>query len=390
MNMKRIEITDRQYGGNEHHEAVRESAAENARNKGCRADSSLEIFSEIVTAMRSPFFDYLRSLPAPCGDDLIRHFSARVARSQGRPVLGEYAPFMLCDILGISTQKAGEIAVPWLMLYETSALTDDLADLQVEDRAKSSFLLQLVFTEAMYCWKGYLERFPFLWDELRRFQQEAVCAAYSELTDTNPKDGWRSSGLAFGRKPALANFCASALCALGCNRRLTQAESEGLDHLCTVVQLLDDVTDSNSDLQLAQSNYVADTIVCWLRNLRSSAQLHAKDVSNNEAIACLVISGTLRHVAKLVVDYTRSGLNLLKVSDHSLTMDYFSSQVKKCERMVEEERRLWVECADGIAATRRALSDSSVAFERYLKTPSGDAVWQNIKKCHSLIPQASQ
>jgi hypothetical protein len=156
------------------------------------------------------------------------------------------------------------------------------------------------------------------------------------------------------------------------------------------VQLLDDVTDSNSDLQLAQSNYVANRIVGWLRHLRSSEELRANEVSNNEAIACLVISGTLRHVAKLVVHYTHTGLSMLKVSDHSLTMEYFSAQMKHCERVVKEERRLWVESAVEMAVIRRVLSEGSVAFEHYLETPAGDAVWQNIKKCHLLIPKASQ
>jgi hypothetical protein len=297
---------------------------------------------------------------------------------------------MLCDILGVPTQKVGEIAVPWLMLYETSALTDDLADLQVEDQAEAAFLLQFAFTEAMYCWRNYLEQFPFLWDELRRFQQEAVCAAYSELRDGHNRSGWQGGELAFGRKPALAKFCAAVLVALGKNRGLTREENEGLNQLCTAVQLLDDITDSESDLRLKQSNYVASAIVKWLRGLRGSAQLESTEITEEEAVGCLLLSGTLTRVAKFVVDCTHCGLDLLRVSKGTLTMGYFLSQVKWCERLLEEERRLRVECPDGIETAKRALSRSSEEYHLFLGTPAGAVVWQKMKECHSLMPRASQ
>ena len=390
MHTKHVDLKNARCDAHDQRESAVGHAPSGTLDNCCKEEPALGLFSEVVTAMRERFFGYLRGLPAPCGDDLIRHFSARLARSGGRPVLGEYAPFMLCDILGVPTQKVGEIAVPWLMLYETSALTDDLADLQVEDQAEAAFLLQFAFTEAMYCWRNYLEQFPFLWDELRRFQKEAVCAAYSELRDGHNRSGWQGGELAFGRKPALAKFCAAVLVALGKNRGLTREENEGLNQLCTAVQLLDDITDSESDLRLKQSNYVASAIVKWLRGLRGSAQLESTEITEEEAVGCLLLSGTLTRVAKFVVDCTHCGLDLLRVSKGTLTMGYFLSQVKWCERLLEEERRLRVECPDGIETAKRALSRSSEEYHLFLGTPAGAVVWQKMKECHSLMPRASQ
>ena len=58
--------------------------------------------AERVMDIRASFFDHLDSLPEPFANIVKEHYLERVVRAESRQMLGEYAPFLLADVLRVS------------------------------------------------------------------------------------------------------------------------------------------------------------------------------------------------------------------------------------------------------------------------------------------------
>ncbi len=347
-------------------------------------DNSLDFLADMVTGMKSAFLKRVEMLPYPQSEGISAHFNSRLTRSRGRPMLGEYAPFMLCEVLQVSPTRVEEISFPWLMLYEAAMLADDLADSQLDDTPRGIYLLQLTLTEAVLAWRPICDQFPFLWDELGRFQRQAVTAAYAEL-EGSPCDiaGGADEHFVHGRKNALAKYCGSALSALERKRPLTVTEDCGLDNLCSGVQLLDDITDSWSDLVFSQSNYVANEVRLWLARRRDGAIFPVGGLSVEEVVASLVASGILARVAASVVACFTRGTQFLGLSEDTVTGKFFFSQIALCEMVLEQYAKLCRDHSDGIQVMGRILAQGGHILEKYLITPEGKVLWKEMEACSS-------
>lgn len=66
----------------------------------------VEPFRADVDEARSNFLRALAELPDSMRKIVIKHVENRIARAAPRPLLGEFVPWLLADILGISDNRA--------------------------------------------------------------------------------------------------------------------------------------------------------------------------------------------------------------------------------------------------------------------------------------------
>ena len=91
--------------------------------------SPLSRFSKNVVANRQAYFNLIGAFPPEFGDTLARHYKSRLARAHGKPLLGEYAPWLLADMLPLRNPRVSrEVAPAWMSLYAYTLFVDDMLD----------------------------------------------------------------------------------------------------------------------------------------------------------------------------------------------------------------------------------------------------------------------
>src|ERR1035437_8246341 len=139
--------------------------------------------AEKVMDIRSLFFDHLDSLPAPFARIVKEHYIERVVRAESRQMLGEYAAFLLGDVLRIPDESiVRRIAVPWLVVYEYSLMIDDIVDGKSLLSAERVLASPILYDDFVCIWREWFSEHPGLWQAFRTYHAEANSAALVELT----------------------------------------------------------------------------------------------------------------------------------------------------------------------------------------------------------------
>lgn len=245
-------------------------------------DKHLAPFEAGVLETRWLFLDHLKLLPTPQGQLLKYHYLERVTRSAGRPMLGEYSPFLVGEIFQAPREAIKPLSIPWFILYEHALLMDDLTDRPTKFHPNHRHLA-----------KNLIDYF------LPLFQQVFVKQPDLETLFNNY---YQTPSATKEAQNELVKFLASAICIKTRGRVLNQVEEAGLKNLYTGVQLLDDLTDVREDYKFGTYTY---PLSMALRQFGGrSATANTVDLS--------------RH-------HLREGIGLLDISSSSVVGKYLTS-----------------------------------------------------------------
>lgn len=208
----------------------------------------LSRYSPMISETRHQFIELIGQLPPALSDIALQRISDRTSRAGGRPLLGEYAPWLIADLLEIHDVPAvRQITLSWLHVYFFVLMVDDLVDRPPDRLDPSDFIIgSFLFQKGLL----RLARHGIYEEGLDAAFLDTAVAALREIS------AWhhRIQGLAspdptlVGQKLALLRVCCRSLVPLAVGRHNpTAALDIFLDHLGIGIQLLDDVTDLEED-----------------------------------------------------------------------------------------------------------------------------------------------
>jgi hypothetical protein len=348
--------------------------------------------------MRSVFLDHLNSLPAPFNDMAKKHYVARLVRAEDRHMLGEYAPFLLADVLQIPSEAVSEIVIPWLVLYEHTLLVDDLVDITGHSWSQEVLLTQILFDDFVSLWRDRFTRYPDLWQVFCRYHTEGVAAALEELNqsaDIPPVQVSNSaleisdSHIVMGRKAALVKFCGAALSVETKGRFLNSGEESGIDKLCAGIQLLDDLSDSVEDHEEQRYTYPIRAALEWLQGRYDLSLMRQRVLKSDNVLSLLLLSGVTNHVVKLANQYLIGGLRELNISHDSTTDRYLRTLVESNTQAAEALERLLFERPSLIETMVYSWWEGEHAFAQLLTNPVYETLWTEMKGHFKSIATAS-
>ena len=208
-----------------------------------------------IEETRALYTEELATLPPAMREIALRRISVRTKRANGRQLLGECAPWLIADLLGIADVPAiRRLALSWLHVYFFVLMVDDLVDkprdtIHPQDMIVGSLLFQRGLHALV---RGGL-------------CEEGLDAAFLETANAGLREvqGWRQRIQSFaptpemiGQKLSLLRICARALMSL-VNGRASASPSldELLNQIGIGIQLLDDLTDLEEDFRAGQLSY---------------------------------------------------------------------------------------------------------------------------------------
>lgn len=219
-------------------------------------------FATEVRESRREFVDSLGGLPRGIRIVSRDRISKRIQRASGRPLLGEYVPWLVADMLGVSDKMTiRKISKAWLHIYYAILILDDLIDghesIDNHSDLITSFLLQQRGLGGLSELAG---GHSWVQDEIDSAFDETAAAAINELSRHRSQiTPFRATEIGLvGKKIAVLRACAAVVIrhARGGNSKEAKIWRPVLDSLATVVQLLDDMTDWKEDLAGGSMTYL--------------------------------------------------------------------------------------------------------------------------------------
>lgn len=274
----------------------------------------LSFLNRKVEENRKLFVEYAKSLPSPLEKILLAHYNDRLIKAGDNPMLGEYAPFMLGDLLSINEKFVDQLSFPWFLLYEYSLLLDDLLDNKSRDDWKYELLVsQILLDYSVGCFKIIFGQDQYISSSFDNYRKESVESMLVEMSKSLIMKSEISDQaiLDQGRKAAFVKFCATTMVYLDKRRELSRNEQSGIDALCCGIQLLDDVHDVIEDHISGQMNILLNEVYTWFqkKNLLTSSLSTIENIGIQQLIIGLVYSRGLTKSWDLASEYLNLGLN---------------------------------------------------------------------------------
>lgn len=283
-----------------------------------------------IRNLRHKLYQFAGSINGPAGDALASHYSARIRISESRPMLGEHAAFMFGDLFSADDRNIDVVSFPWLLLYEYALVLDDLADDRFTEKADLQIVSEMLFENAVREYEMIFGGDKRLWRSFDYSKTQFFESMEHEKTISVGDGDPFSADLLVqqGRKSALAKICATSLMLVDKDRPLTHAEEVGIDHICTAVQLLDDVADVAEDFERRQSNPLLNSARKWV----DAHLAEYKNASNQKAIIMgLIYSGALDRSWIIASEEIIKGLNQFDLVENR-TRSYFHRLSDSCRK----------------------------------------------------------
>lgn len=350
-----------------------------------------------IQMLRRKLEDFGETLPVTLRVCLGAHYSQRLRSSAGNPMLGEYAVFILGDMLSANTPRMGALAFPWLLLYEHSLLLDDLLDEKEHLDSRESILLSNHLLEAaLGHFRSSLGHDSVLWDAYERYRRESVIGMLDEwaweksiLTGTRSVT-IRDRIIQQGRKAALAKFCATALVLDQQPNGLTLQQERGLDCLFAGIQLLDDLEDVEKDHCAGRMNHLLEETYLWHFQLSSAKDgldlRHA--LGPNQLLVSLIYSGVAQGVWTTAADMFDESFQLLSSPPHAAATKFFQAISNDCREATRDMKTV-LETFSGISeALTVSVGISEKAISDTLNSTGMEKTWNTIKTRFQAGPRA--
>lgn len=351
-----------------------------------------------VNKIRTLFLAQLSRLPSPFDELAKKHYLGRLVRAGDRHMLGEYAPFLLADVLQIRGASVAEVIIPWLVLYEQVLTIDDVIDVRGASLAQEVLLSQVLFSEFVSLWREKFYANPPLWDAFCKYHREGALAALKEVerageqTSATASTGFGLNSefhLSNGRKAALVKFCATALTLENKGRLLTKEEEQGIDKLCAGIQLLDDLTDSVEDYLEGRLAFPLREGLLWLHKLDGRGTIRQGQLGEDEITFVLLASGAAVKVAKLSCSYISSGMSELRMTNESATGKFLISLAESSAHSAEGISNMLSSNSHRLRLMSLALVEGGDSFKKLITTPEYISIWDEMKTHFGRIAVAS-
>lgn len=303
----------------------------------------LSAFQTKVKNLRQGLYRFAHSYPSPLDVILINHYEERLRRAHGHPMLGEYAPFMVGDLFALRPHAIEQLAFPWLLLYEYSLLLDDLIDQERVFSRSELLLSQMLLTSSCNEYRRLIGESRSPWAAYDSYQHEWLLGMLNEMQALSFKEACSPLEMVNqqGRKSAIVKFCAASLVYLDKGRLLSSQEQQGIDHICSGIQLLDDLTNVLEDHREGRHNFILELTHQWFKATLSHARVGWASLNTNQLTFALVYSGSIGRSWNAAADELEKGLTCFTGSE-SQTAKYFrsiSTHCRKGARLIEDARR---------------------------------------------------
>lgn len=313
---------------------------------------------------RRRYLAKLRRLPAPLGSLCADFYTQRVTRVRPKPLLGEYLPWLLADLLAIPSRVTERIVEGWLGWYLHVMAIDDLLD----GPREAGPLLPIV--AGVFAEQGHLAFVRELgsdaqfWNPLDRYLLRMAAAGAREIEDHRGKVTSISArdfeGL--GQKIELVKVCYFSL-VLAAKIKPQRQHLEALEDFAVGIQVFDDISDWEEDL--AVGNFTPLLSVA-LRDIGGNRRAPSHEevllrLVETEALATCVEEGASRLSRAATASGFRpdaAGTRLLQ----SLAADLRALDRTRITvaGVIKEQRALWPDLDDErlvrVARLRAALS----------------------------------
>lgn len=216
-----------------------------------RGASAAQLLGFRANAIRTRrrYLAHLRTLPDPLGTLCAEFYEQRVTRVRPKPLLGEYLPWLLADLMGVSARVTERVSECWLPFYLQVLAIDDLLDgsagMQVE-------LLPIVASvlgeQGHVAYTRLLGADARFWNAFDRHVLRMGAAGAREvqlhrgkITSISSRD-WAE----VGEKVELIKVCYVSL-ALASGSEPRDQHLAALEDFATGIQLFDDISDWEED-----------------------------------------------------------------------------------------------------------------------------------------------
>jgi hypothetical protein len=350
---------------------------------------ALRPFEDDVRRCRRLFFSELAALPAPFGEIAQRNYAARVKRGNGRAVLGEYAPWLVTSLVGITDRTAiDRVVIPWLQVYTFVIFLDAVFD-EPDHPEKEALLI----TAALLLERGIaaLSTLPNSSPEL--FQAVDECfvdtarAALTELAAHRARiESYSDSDLEkLGHKVAVVKLCAYYTLSAQGPVGIGPLDLDALQGLFSGIQLLDDVTDWHEDW--LGENYTYPLSLCCQRLVARGIvrAAHPHDLSEDELVVGLMLSGAAHEALRRSREFLLRALDAVPTGANcnpsaAVYLATICNSISHVEGELHDSQSLLEEELKDLATSNDWLGDLA-------KRPTAK---QQIRRFHLVLPLVAQ
>jgi len=299
-------------------------------SKNLIIEESIYKFKPFVLHNRTELFQSEEIRPEELLGILHQHFRERLNRSQNAIMIGEFAPYIFGDLLGISEANIKKAALPWLFLYEYSLLIDDLID-----KNRPKWNLELLTSQVLLdiSIRKFLEVVNYNQDFmnfLSKYRTETYGGILKEFSLSKYKYIQSSSETVVnqGRKSAFVKLLVYVLIKLEYSRAPTTIEEEQFDKICSAIQLLDDLTDFYEDYEESRTNLLLANTLNWLKikGLNSDG-IHIK---KDTLFIAMLLSSSIQTSLELASNLLESSSQNIQLNGGIISHQYFVSINQKC------------------------------------------------------------
>ena len=302
-------------------------------------DSKLLEISGRACHAREVFLSDLKKLPEACEIAVCDKYKARLKDRDGAPLLGEFAPWMLSDILAVESPNSAErILSPWMGLYVHTLLLDDIIDTNDKRVAAPVLIASSLIAERSI--RRLHEMFPHdSWVKLKLDESflEMATAAIDEIQNhRNSLQIYSEKDIAdIGKKFSILNLCGAML--LGDSREDVLDDSALLpvSLLSSGMQLLDDITDWYDDWQIGNYTPLLTETLDFLNSLTIGSSLPSANFSRCHLLAGMILSGSLENCLLKAEQILTEMFELSSCNIHSVTDHFFSLVLSETARFRE-------------------------------------------------------
>lgn len=259
--------------------------------------SPLLAFRDEVESCRQAFLQELESLPEPLNMISIEHYMRKVKRGDGHPMLGEYAPWLIANLAGISDQQPiEELMMPWLNIYTYIIFIDDAIDQQeMKDRELLLIAAGLLLERGLTKLSSLSFNTKNLLAQIDRYFTQTAIAAISELRKHrfSIKSYSDEELRRLGRKVAVLKLCAVYICSRRPVKNVGALNLKVIDALSTGIQILDDITDWEEDWHTGNYTFPLTLAFKKLHIMGIARALNPRKLRADEVLIAMVITGAL-------------------------------------------------------------------------------------------------
>ncbi len=307
-------------------------------------------FAPEIANMRKSLFRAASDFPIPLRNSVVDNYNNRIQRANGKPLLGEYAPWILADVLNIKSNSAVHDIVPsWMNLYAYTLFVDDFLD-----RGSKTETVPILLASGLLLQRGlsgFFKKFPANESVRIRVDDcfvETAGAVMEELARHKQKLSHFTTCNVdrIGRKVGFLKLCATGL--LAADGRPDEDVKDLLipiEYLATGMQLLDDITDWEEDWRAENYSFLLTKTFSILREMGVEKAQNLQSLTKTEVFVAIIITGSLEKCLARALGYLQriKALNVYRRPSRATQMlDAIITENTALKKEVESIRKLFL------------------------------------------------